>query len=328
MPTGRIQIADKISGVIYGQAIGDALGLGTEFMTKAEVQKLYPYRLTRYGQILRDSHRRRWEPGAWTDDTDQMLCILDSLLEHQAIHLLDIARRFHTWALTGMGIGQTVYSVLHHPDYLTDPHLAAQEVWERTGRDNAPNGGVMRTSILGVWDYQHPDAVQLNAENVCKITHVDPRCVGSCVLVSRAISGLLRGESVSDLVQQAYLLAPVYDTRIIPYLDKAISRSLSDLQLDEGLDLETGHLGKIGYTLKAMGAGFWTLTHAEDFLEGILSIIHEGGDADSNAAVAGAMLGAKFGFSQMPQKYAEALADYAGLKQRVEKLLGLMELDV
>lgn len=293
-------------------------------MTKAEVQKLYPYQLTRYGQILRDAHRRRWEPGAWTDDTDQMLCILDSLLEHQSMNLLDIAHRFHTWALTGMGIGQTVYSVLHHPDYLTDPHLAAQEVWERTGRDNAPNGGVMRTSILGVWDFRNPANVKTNAEQVCKITHFDPRCVGSCVLVSLTICGLLRGEALPDLLQQAYALAPTYDDRITAYLDKAISGTLSDLALDEGLNPDTGQLGTIGYTLKAMGAGFWALTHAEDFLDGILQIIHEGGDADTNAAVAGAMLGAKFGFSQMPQKFAEALADYAGLQNRVRKLLAIM----
>ena len=66
---------DRIKGCIYGQAIGDALGLGTEFMSQAEVKESYPNGLERYDQIIQDSHRCRWKQGSWTDDTDMMICI-------------------------------------------------------------------------------------------------------------------------------------------------------------------------------------------------------------------------------------------------------------
>lgn len=57
-------IKDKMSGCLYGQAIGDALGLGSEFMNKDEVSKYYPGGLKNYDQIIQDAHRRRLAKGA------------------------------------------------------------------------------------------------------------------------------------------------------------------------------------------------------------------------------------------------------------------------
>lgn len=52
-------VKNRIKGVLFGQAIGDALGLGTEFMTKQEVDRFYPNGLTDYDQIIQDYHRKR-----------------------------------------------------------------------------------------------------------------------------------------------------------------------------------------------------------------------------------------------------------------------------
>ena len=90
-------IKDKIKGIIFGQAIGDALGLGTEFLTKKQVAELYPEGYNHYDQMVRDKHRKRWAIGSWTDDTDQFLCVLDSLIENQTVDELDIAKRLKNW---------------------------------------------------------------------------------------------------------------------------------------------------------------------------------------------------------------------------------------
>ena len=59
----------------------------------------------------------------------------------------------------------------------------------------------------------------------------------------------------------------------------------------------------MGYTLRTLGASLWAYWHATSYREGILKIVLSGGDADTNAAVAGAILGAKFGINQIPEEW-------------------------
>lgn len=315
---------DRICGVVYGQAVGDALGLGTEFLSKDEVKQYYPEGLRAYEQIVGDSHRRRWVRGDWTDDTDQMLCILDSLLEHGSVVVNDIAARLYQWAAGGgMGIGNTVAAVLSDPEFLIRPHAVSQRIWEASGRCVAANGAVMRTSVLGVWELRSPERVRSHAEEVCRITHYDPRCVASCVAVSLAIADLVQARPVEQVLAATADRLKAYHPGLGPWLERVLEQPLDALDLDEGLN--PGEEDRIGYTLKALGAGFWALAHASSFEEGVDRIVHEGGDADTNAAVAGALLGARDGFSAIPDAWVEGLAYETELHVRVERLLAICD---
>lgn len=78
-------INNKIKGVIHGQAIGDALGLSTEFMSQKQVRNAYSKGIHDYQDAQINPHAEGWERGEWTNDTDQMLCIMDAILEHKAL---------------------------------------------------------------------------------------------------------------------------------------------------------------------------------------------------------------------------------------------------
>lgn len=315
---------DRIWGVVYGQAVGDALGLGTEFLSKDEVAQYYPNGLRAYDQIVQDAHRERWVSGDWTDDTDQMLCILDSLLEHRTLVVNDVAARLYEWAAEGgMGIGNTVAAVLSDPEFLNRPHAVARRVWEGTGRRAAANGAVMRTSILGVWERSSPEQVRRNAEDVCRITHYDPRCVASCVAVSLAIADLVQSRPVQEVLDLTHDRLESYHPGLGPWFEQVLDQPLEALDLDEGLN--PGEDDRIGYTLKALGAGLWALAHAKSFAEGIDRIVHEGGDADTNAAVAGALLGARDGFASIPEVWVSGLAYEPQLRERVQRLLAISQ---
>lgn len=287
---------DKVRGVIFGQAIGDALGLGTEFMLRKEVLKFYPQGLTSYNQIIQDRHRIRWKQGEWTDDTDMMLCIADAVVENKDICFQSIAENFKKWFRgTPMGIGQNTYKVLAIGDYIDNPMKAANLVWKLSGEKSAANGGLMRTSVVGLWRKN----VSYYAENICKLTHADPRCVGSCVLLAELIHSFVwRGK---ELDSGAIIdIANRYDKRIEPYLIMAMEAgNIQDLNLDDEATM--------GYTLKTLSVAIWCLYHAESFLDGLLTVVNAGGDADTNAAVACSLLGAKYGYKFIPSYYIENL---------------------
>lgn len=291
-----METKDKIYGTIFGQAIGDALGLGTEFMSKTEVREKYPDGLKEYSQIIRDYHRAKFQPGSWSDDTDMMLCIANAIIEDKGINLHTIARNFKQWvyAPETRGVGQTTLKVLSIAEYVEKPHQVAELIWRMTRTKNAANGSVMRTAIIGL----KKENVAQTAEDVCKLTHFDPRCVGSCVIVSEIINHLIwHDEQLS--YSQIITIGNKYDKSIAEYIDKAYYNGIESLELDEP--------SSIGYTLKALGSALWCLFHANNFEEGLLKVVNEGGDADTNAAVACAMLGAKFGYTSIPQKYTDGL---------------------
>lgn len=62
-------------GLLYGAAIGDALGLATRGMSRDECSFYYNQDDLDYSQILQDKHRVLWRAGDWTSNFDSMVGI-------------------------------------------------------------------------------------------------------------------------------------------------------------------------------------------------------------------------------------------------------------
>lgn len=192
-------IKERFLGTIFGQAVGDALGLSTEFMSKQEVDRFYPNGIEDYSQIVQDDHRRRWQRGDWTDDTDMMLCILDSFVACQKVDILDIARRFKEWMMNGgMGIGRHTYNVMALGDYTSNPQKAAEIIWKMGKKKAAANGAVMRTSVVGLMKDNVANAVVAGAILGAKF--------GICHIPDEWRNDLLYASMLHDKVQEFYAM--------------------------------------------------------------------------------------------------------------------------
>ncbi|CAE6518713.1 unnamed protein product [Rhizoctonia solani] len=291
---------NKMLGAVLGGALGDAIGLSTEFLSHSHAVELYgpapaftlqsPHPPSLVG-IKPDRHRSMFEPSGWTDDTDHSILILLSFLANSGTRLdpRDFALRLKFWVANGLrcldrlplGLGRTVGNVVRDSDFEKDPVGTAVKYWEGTNRYVAANGAVMRTAIIGALIFQDLDGVSgvdraMDAAlQIAATTHPDPRCLVSCTIVTGLVAAIMRNEiqTLQDfdrVVQQGTDFVQNYKDRPSSP-DAYIPEPLSQEQLDDLRkhlyvkkleELELDSRQHIGYTLKCLGAGTWALREA------------------------------------------------------------------
>lgn len=300
------------------------------------------------------SQIEKFERGSWTDDTDQSLLIILAYLHERSIDKLpdSFARRLHIWISHGLlaldrlpcGIGKLVGSTVTSANYLQNPEVAAIGQWVKTGCNIAPNGSLMRTHPIGIIaiDMSEPDAFKLAAK-VGRTTHVDPRCTLSCCVVVGVIRGILRGDIVddqtlNDTIERAYtwvstqptLLSPAPESRTkeidrVEFERHAYAASYEDLHLDDRMS--------IGYVYKCLGSSLLVLRRGialsssskpppKALFESLITdLVMEGGDADTNATVAGGLLGAWLGYARLPERWVDGLRHCDWLVHKTYRLI-------
>ena len=234
------------------------------------------------------------------------------MLEKGKVDLPDIANRFYQWYKANpKDVGNTTMAVLSMPQYVKNPQKSAQFIWKDHGKNNAPNGALMRNAIVGIWDYDNQGQVRKNSKEICHLTHYDQRCVDSCIIHSQIISAeLAHGGCSSDYLKD---LIDILDPRIKAYLGEFLTADIRTLKLGEQQGM--------GYTIKALAVALWAYTYANSFEHGLLKIINEGGDADTNGCIAASVLGAKFGFDSIPERWVEGIYHKEEIEYRVEALI-------
>lgn len=281
---------DRIRGAIAGYALGDALGVGSEFMTKTEMQGYYPDKLRDFKSIIRDSHRCQWKPGETTNDTHFFTTLLETILSNGGYDLNVCAKAFiDKIRNTTKDIVPTFRTLLAFPDWEESPLVNTHKIWKHHGLEEGTNE-VNHRGIAMALLFDRPDLDDI-VKQLVLMTHDDMRCVASTVILAHTAHSLLHtGEpaSLKDLMSVCY----AYDTRTVPFLEMAVNGKLEDFDLDDE--------SSMGLTRKNMGAALWTVWHCDNAADAIYAVIDEAGDADSNGAITGALAGLRFGYDALP----------------------------
>ena len=281
---------DRIRGAIAGYALGDALGVGSEFMTKTEMQGYYPDKLRDFKSIIRDSHRCQWKPGETTNDTHFFTTLLETILSNGGYDLNVCAKAFiDKIRNTTKDIVPTFRTLLAFPDWEESPLVNTHKIWKHHGLEEGSNEANHRGIAMALL-FDRPELDDI-VKQLVLMTHDDMRCVASTVILAHTAHSLLHtGEpaSLKDLMSVCY----AYDTRTVPFLEMAVNGKLEDFDLDDE--------SSMGLTRKNMGAALWTVWHCDNAADAIYAVIDEAGDADSNGAITGALAGLRFGYDALP----------------------------
>lgn len=297
-----------------GYAIGDALGLGTEFMTRSEAHRRYPGGLRTYGQMIRDAHRSQWHKGDYTADTEFIIELAESLIELGKFDPMDYARRLKRWYINtdGADVGAHIRTVIAQPDYEEHPHQICRQIYEMQPQWEAHNESLGRAMFIGLWPkYTEQDV----ADNI-RLTHWDSRCVASGAVIARAANDILWHNRAADFDTLKGIASRI-DARVVPFIDKALEGELDDFELDDKRNY--------WYTRKAMGCALWALQHCDDPEKALYKIVDEGGDADTNAALALGLLGLKYGTDHLPRHLIDTLINHTVLENLIDRVADTIE---
>jgi ADP-ribosyl-[dinitrogen reductase] hydrolase len=299
-------ITTRAEGAFIGLACGNALGLPYEDIWPAS-----RIREASGGSIRDIPEAEAATP--WDDDTAHAVVVAELLAATGNLHPNLLGERLVAWRhANGRGIGILTEKVLDEIEGDIAPLEASEEASERLGRNwSAGNGAVVRAVPVAIFARSDRARMVKLAADAARTTHWNSLCVGSTVAFTLALADALEGKAC-DLATLAETIAPMGYPEAIAQAISGARLPLSAFQLD----------GKQkGFTLKALQVGLWAL-RAEGSIEDLLErIILEGGDTDTNAAIAGAALGARHGIAAIPQRWIDRLHEPDHLKRSVSELL-------
>ncbi|MBS2022855.1 MAG: ADP-ribosylglycohydrolase family protein [Deltaproteobacteria bacterium] len=280
---------DRFLGTLLGLHAGESVGAPHEFKKAAEI--IVPKELVAGGP---------WKVGEPTDDTELTLALLRSLVARRRVDLVDIAQSYLRWfGGNPKDVGNLTKAALQNLRAGEPPDQSGALAWEDSGREAAGNGSVMCCAPIGLLHVKQLEGLVEDASQVSRITHFDPRCVGGCVAVTTAIALLVRGGTqAEEAISRAASAGGEIHDDVRMVIERGASKKPDQLTVD-GKDM--------GFVLVALEIAFSALASAATFEEGILAVVARGGDTDTNGAIAGALLGAKFGKNQVPERWASKL---------------------
>lgn len=284
------ELLTRARGALLGLVVGNQLGVPTEHLvTAAAIREAFP---TGVRDLLPPP-----KGSPFDDDAALTLLLAESLAERGDFDAADVAGRWVRWMqVDGRGLGLTTQRALRLIERGTEPFEAGRLARREGG--TAGNGAVMRCLPVALRFHANVDKLIRVSAQQAAITHADERCTWGAAAVNLAARELLHGNPyfVDEVLHRLRGVAPR------PLVD-AIQRVPWEQESDLPIAVPNGS----GYVVHCVEIAFWCAVHRPSLEEALVFLAEAGGDTDTNAAVAGALLGARDGEAAIPVRWVDQL---------------------
>ncbi len=322
-------VYQHILGGLANALIGDAMGSATETLTPEEIHQKFGGKVTRFLEPPEGTFAGGRRAGQVTDDTTQMLQIIDALVENDGRVTVDlVAQQLLRWAeneeLFRRFAGPTTRKAIQLLQQGKDPHETG--IPEKMGM-GISNGAAMKIAPAG---WLHPgdlDAAVQDAVTLCVPTHnADVAFAGAAAIAAAIAACLIPGTCQLSVVDAAIygarkgyeigkeralvLRSPSMVDRIQLAVEIAISQTDFETICERLAEV-------IGCGLPIIEAvpfaiGVFVASRGDPNLA-VIGAVNMGGDADTTATITGAVAGTYAGISRIDQELYSTIIRVNGL---------------
>jgi len=305
------KLKNKFIGCMLGTHVGDALGMPVEGYDCKTIE-------VEYGE-LREMLDARMGAGTYTDDTEMMIGIAESLVECKGFNGRDMADRFVKLYNPERGYGGGTVRALSLIKEGIDWNLAGERVF---GGGSFGNGSSMRIAPIGAFYYDKSDDLRKIAYGSSNITHAHPYGKEGAALQAFAVAKAINSDPLEELDKQSFVSDLITFVSVEGKLYKAKLEHIKELL--ECVPDKAEVINRLGNDSSAPNsvptAIYSFISHIHDFEESVVYAVSLGGDTDTICAMTGAISGAYHGKKGIPQRWLNELENGERGRDYIEML--------
>lgn len=315
----------RFTGSLLGCAVGDAVGAWAERKPSA-VAAAYSTALREFDFSMATGHHGDLAFGQYTDDTQLTRELALSIVSKGGFDPSDFAQRI------GRAFAQNLIVGGGRATSSAARRISQGVPWDQTGTPApaAGNGAAMRASPVGLFYWNDLQRLVQSAKDQAIITHQAPMSIGGSVAVALAVSMCANASARTTNPREPgwwawlWLHLSRVDAEFASHLGRMQEIFFAHRKLGETPGSARERDAVLEFVLSkddpswdgvspwALSSVLWSLyclsAHPNNFWEALLLAIWPGGDVDTTAAMAGAMVGAHVGIEGFPVQVLQSVA--------------------